>query len=292
MEPFAKRPRVEGPGAVAIPAEEAITFHLLRKDKTGQVVLDDDGNFPPEMTHQLFGEEETIVGYDGLSIDIWLTPQFQAFIDVAMAGKGPGATPLREPFQGTFAAGFFEQKEPFDAALQEEEAIDAAWLGRELGSQPTEEGSTIRVAHAQLAKADPKLKALHSRMEPLLFFFVDAASSIDPEDPDWHLLTAVEETEEGTQVLGFATCYRHYHYPAGCRLRLAQILVLPPHQGRGVGSMLLTAAQKLADDMDACDLAVRPAIRLQLGSLPGLLGCEVEIYDWLQLNAEHNQCPA
>ena len=28
MEPFAKRPRVEGPGAVAIPAEEAITFHL------------------------------------------------------------------------------------------------------------------------------------------------------------------------------------------------------------------------------------------------------------------------
>lgn len=42
----------------------------------------------------------------------------QAFIDVAMAGKGPGATPLREPFQGAFAAGFFEQKEPFDKALQ------------------------------------------------------------------------------------------------------------------------------------------------------------------------------
>lgn len=28
MEPFAKRPRVEGPGAAAIRAEEAITFHL------------------------------------------------------------------------------------------------------------------------------------------------------------------------------------------------------------------------------------------------------------------------
>lgn len=42
----------------------------------------------------------------------------QAFIDVAMAGKGPGATPLREPFQGAFAAGFFEEKEPFDKALQ------------------------------------------------------------------------------------------------------------------------------------------------------------------------------
>lgn len=28
-------------------------------------------------SHRLFGEDETIVGYDGLSIDIWLTPQFQ-----------------------------------------------------------------------------------------------------------------------------------------------------------------------------------------------------------------------
>lgn len=52
----------------------------------------------------------------------------------------------------------------------------------------------------------PDRQALHSRMEPLLYFFVDGASAIDPEDPDWHLLTAVEQTEEGTEVLGFATC--------------------------------------------------------------------------------------
>ncbi len=57
-------------------------------------------------------------------------------------------------------------------------------------------------------------------------------------------------------MLGFATAYRHYHYPAGSRLKLAQILVLPPHQRRGVGGMLLEAAQALADELDACDLAV------------------------------------
>lgn len=87
---------------------------------------------------------------------------------------------------------------------------------------------------------------------------MDAASSIDAEDPDWHLLTAVETAPDGeAEVLGFATCYRHYHYPAGNRLKLAQILVLPSHQGRGVGGMLLGAAQKLADELEACDLAVR-----------------------------------
>lgn len=50
--------------------------------------------------------------------------------------------------------------------------------------------------------------------------------------------------------------YRHYHYPAGARLKLAQILVLPPHQGRGAGSMLLQAAQGLAEQTGACDLSV------------------------------------
>ena len=52
MEPFSKRPRVEGPGASATPAEEAITFHLLKKDAEGNVIVEEDGNFPPEMTHQ------------------------------------------------------------------------------------------------------------------------------------------------------------------------------------------------------------------------------------------------
>lgn len=51
---------------------------------------------------------------------------------------------------------------------------------------------------------------------------------------------------------------RHYHYPDGARLKLAQILVLPPHQGRGAGGMLLGAAQALAEELNACDLAVRP----------------------------------
>jgi hypothetical protein len=52
MEPFAKRPRTSGSGSTAIPAEEAITFHLLKKTPEGQVIVEEDGNFPPAMTHQ------------------------------------------------------------------------------------------------------------------------------------------------------------------------------------------------------------------------------------------------
>ena len=34
------------------------------------------------------------------------------------------------------------------------------------------------------------VQALHSRMEPLLLFFVDGASHIDPEEAAWDLLVA------------------------------------------------------------------------------------------------------
>jgi hypothetical protein len=36
----------------------------------------------------------------------------------------------------------------------------------------------------------------------LLFFFVDAASPIDPSDEGWQLLTAVEQSPEGVEVGG------------------------------------------------------------------------------------------
>lgn len=60
------------------------------------------------------------------------------------------------------------QPQPASAplCLQEEEAVDAAWLGRELGAEATEQGSTFRVLHAQLAQADPKLKVRAAASRP------------------------------------------------------------------------------------------------------------------------------
>lgn len=51
--------------------------------------------------------------------------------------------------------------------------------------------------------------------------------------------------------------YSLYAYPDRTRLRLSQILVLPPHQGRGVGSSLLQGFYALADQRGAVDVGVR-----------------------------------
>ena len=47
--PLAKKAKVLQD--VQTPANDAITFHLLKLDD-GQVVIEEDGHFPPEMTHQ------------------------------------------------------------------------------------------------------------------------------------------------------------------------------------------------------------------------------------------------
>lgn len=49
QKPQAKRVRLEGPPVVD--SNECITFHLLKRID-GNVVLEEDGHFPPEMTHQ------------------------------------------------------------------------------------------------------------------------------------------------------------------------------------------------------------------------------------------------
>lgn len=262
-EPFAKRRKGEKENSMS--AQEAISFHLLRR-VDGQVVMEEDGTFPPQMTHQLFGEDEVIKGYDALEIDIWLTPQLQALVDVKFAQKEAGATDLAAPFRELWGdVPFYTQKADFDKALQDEAPLALSDLGEQVATADTDEGTQFLLLRSQLATASAQLKALHARLQPLLVFFVDGASAIDAEDEGWELYVAVERAPDGAlDVVGFATTFAFYRYPEGSRLRLSQVLVLPPHQGRRLGSLLLEAVAVRAEELGAADLTFEdPTEQLQ-----------------------------
>ncbi len=102
------------------------------------------------------------------------------------------------------------------------------------------------------------MQELHAHLQPLLLFFVDAASLISPEDDKWDIFLALEEAGDGcVEVLGFVTTYSFYVFPDRSRLRLSQILVLPNQQGRGAGGMLLKAVYAHADKANVVDITVR-----------------------------------
>jgi histone acetyltransferase 1 len=293
-EPSAKRTKMDEASAIrSIPAEDCITFHLLKRGPGGAVVMDDDAHFPPEMTHQLFGQDETIRGYLGLDIDIWLTPRFQPFVDVKFDEHSKGTPAFKDiadnfvfdvavPFKKTFSSCLFTEKPSFDEALAAEPGLVLEELGDQVASQklPLESGgSELLIFRSQLSTASAELRRLHTCLQPLLVFFIDAASEISQDDPNWELFLCVEKSVDGElEVVGFTTCYKFYVFPDKNRVRLSQILVLPPHQGKGAGSLLLESVYSFADGLNAVDLTFEdPTETLQKmrdrKDLHRLLGC-------------------
>ena len=44
-------------------------------------------------------------------------------------------------------------------------------------------------------------QALHARLQPLLLFYIDAASMVDQDDSSWELLLAIADTKDGPRVV-------------------------------------------------------------------------------------------
>jgi histone acetyltransferase 1 len=118
-----------------------------------------------------------------------------------------------------------------------------------------------QILHSNLANGTATLRLLHARLQPLLLFFIDAASMIDQEDPNWDILIAVEipaseNINMAPRILGFATLYKFWVFPDRQRMRISQVLVLPPYQGTGVGKLLVESAYKIADKRNVIDITM------------------------------------
>ena len=59
---------------------------------------------------------------------------------------------------------------------------------------------------------------IHARMQPLLLFFVDAASAIDQEDDDWDLFLAVQRHDGVPSIVSrlLPTLAHGMHYSREC----------------------------------------------------------------------------
>ena len=245
-----------------------ITFnhlHDLRAPRTPRV-------FKPIMSHQIYGEGEEIKGYIDPRVDVTLSPMFLPLLEVSYKSKllsDEQATSLMEPMERAFRGDDGEgdnvvmtDRSAFEAAMEGEAGelgadADLGEVVLQRGLKDSTKDSVLTVYRSTLAEASGVVKKLHRRMEPLLLFFIDAASAIDAEDPCWEfLLCTVTEGDGGVRVVGLATVYAFYVYPDQRRFRLSQAFVMPGDQGKGIGSAIVDAVFEVAKERNVVDITL------------------------------------
>lgn len=102
---------------------------------------------------------------------------------------------------------------------------------------------------------------LYSRLVPFVLLLIDGSNPIDITDPSWQIYllvqkAAIEQEDSILSLLGFAAVYQFHKYPDSMRLRLGQILILPPHQRKGYGGCLLKVLNNVAISENFYDLTV------------------------------------
>jgi len=269
-----------GPEAMRNPlvsdSNACITFHHLQPASNGE-----PGPlkaFGPLMSHQIYGEGEEIKGYIEPRVDVTLSSLFLPLVEVSYKSKllsDEQATVLLEPMKKAFAGEDGEgdnvvmtDRAAFDAMVSEEASeLDAAVAAEDSGRgllgdvvlrEPIKGGNeTLTIYRSTLADASTLVKKIHRRMEPLLLFFIDAASSIDAEDPCWEfLLCTVTDPQNKTRIVGMSTVYAFYVYPDQRRFRLSQAFVLPSEQGKGIGSAIVDAVFSVAKERHVIDITL------------------------------------
>lgn len=269
-----KRRRVAFAGIDAgVEASECIKIYLVSSKE--EVGASSSFTIDPVDLNQFFDDDGKIYGYQELKINIWVSSiSFHAFADItyqSTSDGGKGITDLKSALQRIFAENLVEDKDEFfqtfstesqyiGSILSNGEVLQQKAIARHVKDH-LESEAEASVEVIRTVAGNMEVGHLYCRLVPLVLLLVDGSNPIDVTDPKWEIYLVVEKNidhDGGSRLrlLGFSTVYRFYHYPDSCRLRLSQILVLPPYQHKGYGRYLLEALNSVAISENVYDTTV------------------------------------
>lgn len=240
-------------------SNEATFIKLVR---TEEDVMKEGEEFHPLMSHQVFGDSETIFGYKDLKIKLFyhsgslLTYLNMSFHEKVSPSLGISPDPVLKNVAEKLQEGYISNLDEFIKKLPEQE--DFVPPGEKIHSYSLN-NSDYEVYHGNLNT--PRLKEFHERVQTFVLWYIDAASFIDVDDEKWNFYFLFQR-QKGTlnmkyNFLGYMTVYHYYAYPMKFRPRISQMLILPPFQRLGHGVMLMeTVVQKYISNGNAIDVTV------------------------------------
>ncbi|XP_054751731.2 histone acetyltransferase type B catalytic subunit-like isoform X1 [Lytechinus pictus] len=229
-------------------ANDVIEMKLVRSKED---IEDSSRSFTPTFTHQIFGDNETVFGYKGLKVQLYLSAaKLTHYLTYTFEEKvnpkkfeGVQADPILKPIVEKLEITPMDNLDRFLMSLEDDVGFQP--MGDLLHSYSTDEAQgTSR--HFEIYKSNimtPGFKEFHTHLQTLLWWFVDGSSYIDVDDERWMYYTIFERYPyEGTKrytTAGYSTVYRYYAYPDKIRPRISQALILPPFQRQGHGARFL-----------------------------------------------------
>ncbi|OJJ47101.1 hypothetical protein ASPZODRAFT_132041 [Penicilliopsis zonata CBS 506.65] len=265
---------MEDTGNWSCNANDAVQIALVQPGEAKPTVL---STFHPQFTYPIFGDDEEIFGYRGLIIRLrFAAHDLRPHIHISYDEKFKAvedATPLDliatlKPFSHEDA---FSTLPEYEAAMQNDENTkDFTPPGKLVHSYASKDNRQYEIWAGSLA--DPEVRRIIDRAQILVSFFIEGGTPIETDDPEWTLerwtvyfvyekLATPPPTASPYSIVGYSTTYRWWYFQTGAlqtrtvsegpfplpeariselpaRLRIAQFLILPPHQGSGHGTHL------------------------------------------------------
>ncbi|KAF3647067.1 Histone acetyltransferase type B catalytic subunit [Capsicum annuum] len=256
-----------------IEANDCITIYTVSRKED----VDSPNSYclePIDLNH-FFEDNGRIFGYQGLKITIWVSLiSFHAYADIAFESSsdgGRGITNLKSALQNIFAESLVDEKDAFLQTFSTESHYVRSVVSNAEALQHKVSNGCSTESNC-LLKSEPSgvevfrivgtpVGHFYSRLVPLVLLLVDGSNRIDVLDPRWEIYLLVQERKDNqeynlSRLLGFAAVYRFHRYPESTRVRLGQILVMPPYQRKGYGRFLLEVLNRVAISEDVYDLTI------------------------------------
>lgn len=158
VQPAAKRLKTNAED-FKVSANDCLTLHLVNPRKASSFPSPAciTASFKPDFTHQFFGDDEEILGYKGLTVDIFFSQtDYQALVEIKFTHKIHGATEVFQVLQENFPAGLTQDQQQFISSL-------SGSSDQELPTQTTA-AVAPSITHVVLANASDQVKASASEL--------------------------------------------------------------------------------------------------------------------------------
>ncbi|KAI8905274.1 histone acetyltransferase type B catalytic subunit [Powellomyces hirtus] len=223
-------------------ASDAISLKLVGTQGESDI-------FHPEFTYPVFGMDEVIYGYRSVNIKLYhSTASLFTYVNVTFGESVSGNTsePNREPDD---VISLLQAKLPPDVTqdyavfLDRVKRDDTEFVpfGTKFDEYALGEADVTYELYSA-SFATPGFLEFHRRLQVFLLWYIEGASYLEENDERWEMVLLYERRGPRYAFIGYVTYYPFFYYtPEECnrrRVRISQVLILPPYQHRGHGARL------------------------------------------------------